>query len=97
MLKIDPEAVMEAVRNCPSGALAYTVGGVKHAEHDAEPGIVVSRNGPYYVAGGVSLEGRPAGVGASSGHYALCRCGASQNKPFCDGAHWGIEFADEKN
>ena len=34
------------------------------------------------------------GDGASREHYTLCRCGASANKPFCDGSHWRIEFRD---
>jgi hypothetical protein len=34
------------------------------------------------------------GEGASREHYTLCRCGASKNKPFCDGTHWHIGFKD---
>ncbi|MEE3152003.1 MAG: CDGSH iron-sulfur domain-containing protein, partial [Acidobacteriota bacterium] len=32
--------------------------------------------------------------GASFEHYALCRCGHSKNKPFCDGKHKQASFAD---
>ena len=35
--------------------------------------------------------------GASKERYTLCRCGASKNKPFCDGTHWNIEFDDTNN
>lgn len=35
------------------------------------------------------------GEGASLEHYTLCRCGASNNKPFCDGEHRRINFKDE--
>ncbi|MCP4981313.1 MAG: hypothetical protein GY935_12545 [Gammaproteobacteria bacterium] len=37
------------------------------------------------------------GQGASTGEYALCRCGGSKNKPFCDDTHWTINFSDDKN
>ena len=37
------------------------------------------------------------GDGASKEHYTLCRCGASQNKPFCDGMHRTFNFKDDKN
>jgi hypothetical protein len=44
------------------------------------------------VTGGVELPGIEFGEGASREHYTLCRCGASKNKPFCDGTHWHIGF-----
>ena len=36
----------------------------------------------------------PRNTGASLEHYALCRCGQSQNKPFCSGMHWYVGFRD---
>lgn len=56
------------------------------------PFIRVTENGPYLVDGGLevhSSEGRALDVPA---RYALCRCGGSANKPFCNGAYWYIEF-----
>lgn len=40
------------------------------------------------------IDKRIFGEGASTEHYALCRCGASRNKPFCDGSHWEANFQD---
>jgi CDGSH-type Zn-finger protein len=71
--------------------------------HDSTERIRVSKNGPYIVSGGVPLikkEIRNDSEGyCSSWHeveiyplqeqYALCRCGKSYNKPFCDGRHIG--------
>ena len=45
----------------------------------------------------MELAGIEFGKSVSRGHYALCRCGRSGNKPFCDGAHWRAEFRDEEN
>lgn len=47
-----------------------------------------------YAIGGVELMEVGFGQGASREHYTLCRCGASKNKPFCDGSHWAVEFRD---
>jgi CDGSH-type Zn-finger protein len=92
-------SVIGTVMKCPSGALSYSVDGVDHRDHvDKKPLVVVEKNGPYRVEGGIELAAiENWGVGASKEHYTLCRCGASNNKPFCDGTHLAIKFKDEKN
>ncbi len=98
------DEIIRAVRDCPSGALSYALDDVEaraqvdHAGH-REPAVVVSRDGPYRVTGTLPLvdgEGTdvPRSQGASREHYALCRCGHSQNKPFCSGMHWYANFTD---
>lgn len=91
------DEIIATVQRCPSGALSYSRDGVEHRDRDRAPAIVVSPNGPYRVTGGVELMDTPRGAGASTEHYTLCRCGASKNKPFCDGSHWAIDFTDEHN
>lgn len=91
------EAIIDVVRQCPSGALSYSVGGVEHRDREAAPAIYVSPNGPYEISGAPELVNTEFGEGASTEHYTLCRCGASKNKPFCDGSHWRIEFSDDNN
>jgi CDGSH-type Zn-finger protein/truncated hemoglobin YjbI len=98
------DEIVRAVRDCPSGALSFAIDGREAREQvdfgaAREPAIEVSKDGPYRVTGGVPLrddagadEARAAG--ASRDHYALCRCGHSQNKPFCSGMHWYVEFRD---
>jgi CDGSH-type Zn-finger protein/truncated hemoglobin YjbI len=98
------DEIIRAVRDCPSGALSYAIDGVEaradvdhHGQRD--PTIEVSKDGPYRVVGGMPLVD-PNGAdmarneGSSREHYALCRCGHSQNKPFCSGMHWYVEFQD---
>jgi len=85
------EEIVAAVRKCPSGALSYSIPGQDMVEPEAEPCIALQKNGPYFVTGGVLLN-EPWRQGASPGHYTLCRCGQSKNKPFCDGSHWDAGF-----
>jgi len=99
---IDPDgatadAIIQTIRRCPSGALSYSVKNVEHRDHDRDTLVMVSKDGPYQVTGGIGLPGVERGEGASEEHYTLCRCGGSGNKPFCDGTHWHIKFKDEKN
>ena len=68
--------------------------------------IYVSRNGPYLASGGIPLSEQIIDTDAEGyswkwhkgkefpvqGNYALCRCGGSQNKPFCDGTHVKVNF-----
>jgi CDGSH-type Zn-finger protein len=61
------------------------------------PTVMVAPNGPYVVAGCVDINDITWGSGAEKQQFTLCRCGASKNKPFCDGSHWSINFTDDKN
>ena len=99
---IDPDAASpgettETISKCPSGALSYTKDGVLYKEQDHQPAITISRNGPHYVVGGIEIKDAEGSKPESKERYTLCRCGASKNKPFCDGAHWHANFADDKN
>ena len=98
------DEVIAAVRACPSGALSFAIDDVEERAtadyHDARvPAVEVSKDGPYRITGGLPLTGADGkdverAQGSSGEHYALCRCGHSQNKPFCSGMHWYVEFAD---
>ena len=93
----DKEKIIETIKKCPSGALSYAINGIVFTDFNDQPQIHVSRNGPYHVKGGVIFEGVEMGKGASLEHYALCRCGHSRNKPFCDGSHWYVGFKDNED
>ena len=88
------DEIIEVIRRCPSGALSFTLDGADEKDPSCTPSISVTKNGPYAVTGGVQLLAQSWGEGASSERYTLCRCGASRNKPFCDGSHWGVGFKD---
>jgi CDGSH-type Zn-finger protein len=96
---IDPdgatvENIIAVIKKCPSGALSYAIDGVEAEPPQRPPMVTVTDNGPYAVTGGIELVGVKFGDGASTEHYTLCRCGASKNKPFCDGSHWDAGFKD---
>ena len=88
------EEIIATIRKCPSGALSYAIDGEEAAPPTRPPQVLVTDNGPYAVSGGIELMGVQFGDGASREHYTLCRCGASANKPFCDGSHWRVGFRD---
>jgi len=85
------ETVIAAIRRCPSGALLYKRQGKLVQDYAATTEIRVEKDGPYLVQR-AQLAG-PAQP-ATADHYTLCRCGASLNKPFCDGMHAKVKFRD---
>jgi CDGSH-type Zn-finger protein/truncated hemoglobin YjbI len=98
------DEIIRAVRDCPSGALSYAIDGAEAREQvdwhgHREPTIEVTKDGPYRITGGLRLHDHfgddvARADGSSREHYALCRCGQSQNKPFCSGMHWYVDFHD---
>lgn len=83
------EALTEIAHVCVSGAIRYK-------RKDGQPDesappvnlISVREGGPYAIKADIRLDGAPAG----HTRYTLCRCGASRNKPFCDGSHHEVNF-----
>ena len=93
--KASVDEVIEIVEACPSGALSYSIDGKETRDFDREQGIHIEKHGPYQVRGGVEFEDAPWFDEVSREHYALCRCGHSKNKPFCDGQHWHAKYRDD--
>lgn len=91
------ESTINQIKRCPSGALSYSYRGVEQPNDIRPPKITISKNGPYRITGGIQINTPDHAVGASREHYAICRCGGSKNKPFCDGSHWYNNFTDDKN
>lgn len=94
----DTETTTRVIKLCPSGALSYTKGQEIWNGETREPKIIVSKDGPLWVQGSPAFKDEQTdSKPESKEHYTLCRCGASKNKPFCDGSHWSAGFKDEKN
>jgi CDGSH-type Zn-finger protein/uncharacterized Fe-S cluster protein YjdI len=87
--EMDAEGLVYIARTCPSGAITYDRLDGGPAEPVPEVNeLRLRENGPYAVRADVELDGHGELIRAT-----LCRCGASHNKPFCDGSHHAIEFA----
>lgn len=90
-----PNEVAEIVRRCPSGALTFERG--DDGAEETAPGdntVVVSNNGPLYLTGDLQIDGATEDMPGVRFRAALCRCGLSSNKPFCDNSHEAGSFRD---
>jgi uncharacterized Fe-S cluster protein YjdI len=81
------DEVEAAVSRCPSGALRSRRLGARAAKQREAFEICPSENGPLLVSGGVRIVDAEGTVLYEGERAALCRCGGSSNKPFCDGTH----------
>ncbi len=92
---VSQQEVIDVVERCPSGALTYAVKDGTVSERPAPDNTVtLSCNGPYFLRGEIEIEGAPDDMDGVSFRAALCRCGASNNKPFCDNSHEKAGFRD---
>lgn len=86
--RMDAEKLVAVAENCPSGAIRYRRKDGRPEETPPPVNVVTIReNGPLALRAEIILDGRPEGTRAT-----LCRCGASQNKPYCDGSHVAVAF-----
>jgi uncharacterized Fe-S cluster protein YjdI len=89
---VPSEIIVEQVKKCPSGALSIVdiAGNQNKQEHTMENQatlVEVIANGPLCVHGTISVKDASGNAVEKSNKTFLCRCGASSNKPYCDGTH----------
>lgn len=96
------DIVIEESCLCPSGRYtADDVDGSGPIEPELDPSIAVTQDphkgvsGPLWVKGGIPVESADGTTYEVRNRVTLCRCGASKNKPFCDGTHIRVGFRDE--
>ena len=83
------DSLVEIAHACPSGAIRYRRKDGKADESAPPVNLLATREaGPYAVRGDLRIAGQAVGFRAT-----LCRCGASKNKPYCDGSHHAIGFS----
>jgi uncharacterized Fe-S cluster protein YjdI/CDGSH-type Zn-finger protein len=89
----DADSIARAVERCPSGALTYERLDGAPAEQPPDETVVVPwPNGPLLVRGRVEVRDTDGRMFTRGTRMALCRCGNSQNQPFCDLSHRATGF-----
>ncbi len=85
---MDAEELAAVARNCPSGAIQYRRKDGAPQEQPPQVNLIRTlQDGPNAFRGDLRIDGELIGYRAT-----LCRCGASKNKPYCDGSHHDIHF-----
>ena len=91
----EADAIAAAVRTCPSGALRYRGDDLPPDDGAGEPVTIDAQpNGPLFVRGPVLVTDHKDEPIVEEPRLALCRCGGSENKPFCDNTHSRIGWQE---
>lgn len=93
--KASTQAIIDQVKKCPSGALSYYMNestDQQSVKVESETIVEPVANGPLLVFGNVTVKDAAGTLTQKNNMTAFCRCGASQNKPYCDGTHKKIDF-----
>lgn len=88
------EQIVEQVKKCPSGALSFYMNNEEPAVENTTVETIVETapNGPLLVYGNITVKDKSGNETKKNKVTAFCRCGASNNKPYCDGSHVKIGF-----
>ena len=87
----DKDSIIMQIKKCPSGALSYIIGETKSKEEKNDLEVHVSEDGPILIKGELTINYKGETL-KTDNTTAFCRCGASGNKPFCDGSHKSTGF-----
>jgi uncharacterized Fe-S cluster protein YjdI len=89
--------IIERVNQCPSGALSFYYNTAEPTPETTQAECLVEpvSNGPLLVYGNINVKYKDGSQDRKNKVTAFCRCGASSNKPYCDGTHVKISFRDE--
>ncbi|MEO9484475.1 MAG: (4Fe-4S)-binding protein [Ekhidna sp.] len=92
----DDSAIKDQVDKCPSGALSYRLNGAIESQDQIndEQIVEVTKGGPLMVYGNIKVKNHDGSETAKHRVTAFCRCGASSNKPYCDGSHKSVDFEE---
>lgn len=89
----DAEAVADVIEKCPTGALHYEMKGNGRQEQPSSRNrIQLTEDGPVYFFGDIEVQDHQGNTVLEDTRFALCRCGASANKPACDNSHKKIQW-----
>ena len=92
---VSADDAIDVCLRCPTGALTYKrADGAGGEVADSENVVVVANNGPLYLRGALAIDGAADDMPGVAYRAALCRCGLSKNKPFCDNSHEDGNFRD---
>ncbi|WP_274476098.1 (4Fe-4S)-binding protein [Mangrovimonas aestuarii] len=87
------DELVKQVKHCPSGALSYYMNAEKNKEAlSMETKVEVLENGPLLVYGTLKVTHKDGSEEVKNKTTAFCRCGCSNNKPYCDGTHTKEDF-----
>jgi len=90
-----PDEVKDVILRCPTGALSLQLkDGTNPETASPENTVHVAYNGPLFIRGDLEIAAAPEDVPGLKFRVALCRCGHSKNKPFCDNSHEKAGFQD---
>ncbi len=86
------EQLKAQIDKCPSGALSYELDTDEISGELEGLAVEIMENGPILVKGKLNITYPSGKTEAKDKTTAFCRCGASANTPYCDGAHRKIDF-----